>query len=107
MPVWPRPERLAEFGTPLAPLGQHFRSFPNFRHTSADVGFRADLVRFSPSFGHRSEVALTVTFDPTRKSMTIDTSLVAGTLLMGLIFDSGGPNEECRLMWPVFGNDPL
>jgi hypothetical protein len=39
--------------------------------------------------------------------MILDASLVAGMLLMGLIFDSGGPNEECRLMGPVFGNDPL
>ena len=36
------------------------------REERADVGFRVDLVRFTPSFGHRSEVALTVTFDPTR-----------------------------------------
>ncbi len=31
---------------------------------SADVRFRPDYVRFSPSFGHRSEVALTGSFDP-------------------------------------------
>jgi hypothetical protein len=32
--------------------------------------------------------------------MILDASLVAGMLLMGLAFVSGGPNEESRLMWP-------
>jgi hypothetical protein len=39
--------------------------------------------------------------------MILDASLVAGMLLMGLTFDTGGLNEECRLMWPVFGNEPF
>ena len=46
----------------------------------ADVCFRANYARFSPSFGHRSAVALTVSFDPQQKSMSLAIWLPAGLI---------------------------
>ncbi len=58
------PRRDLGSGVPQGAAGQEARpGRPGLAH---DVRFDLIFVCYTSSFGHRSEVALTVTFDPTR-----------------------------------------